>query len=340
MRPQTQRAETFRGADSETVTCPSCHAEMVHGMRFCRACGFRLGEGLAEYVETVRLDGMPPMSPPQPARTTFGAGFAPQTTNLAPSVTQNNLMSRRRRRRGARACGGSGAGWMTWVIIIMLIAGASGAARFIKRSAAEHGINISVPPPAPRSFIGVDHFDNVRGEGVMLDAVLPGTPAEFAGLRDGDLIQRFDGKTINSREDMRDQLRRTPIGKTVEVAYTRDGTARTTMLKTIAPDDYDQQAFLPAGGTGYLGVSSLERVRVPNENYYGVRLGSVKTNQPADIAGLQSNDIVVSFNGDPVRTTTGLGSYVDHAAPGSVVSVGVMRDGQRVEVPVKMGRDN
>jgi hypothetical protein len=336
MRPEMQRAETFGGAGPETVTCPSCRAEMVQGMRFCRACGFRLGEGLAEYVETVRLDGMPPMPPPQSARTTFGAGFAPQTTNLSPSLTRNNLTSRRRR---ARRCGGAGAGWLTWVIIAMIIVGASGAASVIKRGARAGGIRVSVPL-MQRSFLGVEDFDYVRGEGVMLDAVLPGSPAHFAGLRDGDLIQRFDGKTLNSEEDMRDTLRRTPVGKTVEVAYTRDGTERTTMLKTIAPGDYDQRAFLPTGGTGYWGVSSLERVRVPDENYYGVRLGSVRTNQPADIAGLQSGDIVVSFNGDPVRTTDGLSSYIDHAAPGSVVSVGIMRAGQRIEVPVKMGRDD
>lgn len=337
MRSETQRVETFGGASSETITCPSCRAEMVRDMRFCRACGFRLGEGLAEYVETVRLDGMPLMSPAQTPRTTFGAGFAPQTTNLSPSVTQNNLSSRRR--RGAWSCGGTSARWMTWVIIAMIIMGASGAARFIKRGVRASGIHITIPL-AQRSFLGVEDFDYVRGEGLMLDAVLPGTPAEFAGLRDGDLIQRFDGKTINSEEDMRDQLRRTPVGKTVEVAYTRDGEARTTMLKTISSGDYDQQAFLPTVGTGYWGVSSLERVRVPNENFYGVRLGSVSTNQPADIAGLQRGDIVVSFNGNPVRTTTGIASYIDHAAPGSVVSVGIIRAGQRVEVPVKMGRDD
>jgi membrane-associated protease RseP (regulator of RpoE activity) len=334
MREETQRAETS-GASPETVTCPGCRAEMAREMRFCRACGFRLGEGLAEYVETVRLDGMPTMTPPRPARTTFGAGFAPQTTDLAPSPTRAGLTGRRR----ARRCGGAGAGWLTWIIIVMLIAGASGAASRIRRSVRAGGIRVSVPLMS-RSFIGVEDFDYVRGEGLMLEAVLPGTPAENAGLRDGDLILRFDGKTINSEEDMRDTLRRTPVGKTVEVAYSRDGTPRTTMLKTTSSGDYDPRAFLPAGGTGYWGVSSLERVSVPGDGSYGVRLGGVRTNQPADIAGLRRGDIVVSFNGDPVRTKAGLESYIDRAAPGSVVSVGVVRDGQRVEVPVRMGRDD
>jgi hypothetical protein len=319
-----------------TANCPSCHAGLLPGMRFCRTCGFRLGEGIDEYVETVRLDGMPMMSAGVRGAQTFGINSAAQTTSLPANATRANL----RGRRGSY-CGGSSLSWFKWVLIAFIISGASGGAAIIKnvRRSVARAPYITIPL-ASRSFLGVDDFDYVRGEGLMLDAVLPGSPAHFAGLRDGDLIQRFDGKTINSEEDMRDTLRRTPVGKTVEVAFTRDGTARTTMLKTISPSDYDQQAFLPPDGTGYWGVSSLERVRVPADNSYGVRLGSVSTNQPADIAGLQRGDIVVSFNGDPVRTTTGLASYIDHAAPGSVVSVGVIRDGERVEVPVKMGKDD
>jgi membrane-associated protease RseP (regulator of RpoE activity) len=338
MSPEIQRADTFAGANAhtETTICPSCHTGLLPGMRFCRTCGFRLGEGLAEYTETVRLNGMPMMSP-TPGGQTFGMPGARATTTLSANATPAYVGRRRRKR-----CGG-GMGWMSWVLIAFVVSGASGSAAFVsglRRAASRAHITVPSIPLAQRSFLGVDDFDYVRGEGVMLDAVLPGTPAENAGLRDGDLIQRFDGKTINSEEDMRDTLRRTPVGKTVEVAYTRDGTARTTMLKTISPDDYDTQAFLPPGGTGYWGVSGLERVRVEGgDASYGVRLGSVSKNQPAEIAGLERGDIIVSFNGNPVRTTTGLASYIDHAAPGSVVSVGVMRDGRRVEVPVKMGRD-
>jgi membrane-associated protease RseP (regulator of RpoE activity) len=336
MRPETKYADRFASTDTHaTDNCPSCRAGLLPGMRFCRTCGFRLDEGVAEYTETVRLDGMPMMSNTAHGAQTFGINV-PATTALSARDTRASL-----RRRRASYCGGaSGFGWFKWVLIAFIISGASGGAAIIKNvrhSAALARISI---PLASRSFIGVDDFDYVRGEGVMLDAVLPGTPAQQAGLRDGDLIQRFDGKTINSEEEMRDTLRRTPVGKTVEVAFTRDGAARTTMLKTVSPNDYDQQAFLPSNGTGYWGVSNLERVRVAADNSYGVRLGSVSTNRPADIAGLERGDIVVSFNGDPVRTTTGLASYINHAAPGSIVSVGVLRGGERIEVPVKMGKDD
>src|SRR5262250_2359361 len=38
-----------------TTNCANCHSPMPAGLRFCRNCGFRLGEGLAEYNETVRF---------------------------------------------------------------------------------------------------------------------------------------------------------------------------------------------------------------------------------------------------------------------------------------------
>lgn len=336
MNTETQRADTYAGSREQTVSCPSCGAEMVQGMRFCRNCGFRLGEGLAEYVETVRLGAAPTMTPPVHAAATMSTrGGA--TNALAAAATRAVARPR------GRSCGRGGMRWVGWVVLAMVISAASGGVSALRRGrgfSLPPGIRINIPV-AQRSFIGVDDFDYVRGEGVMLEAVLPGTPAHFAGLRDGDLIQRFDGKTISSEEDMRDTLCRTPVGKTVEVAFTRDGATRTTMLKTVSPGDYDKQAFLPTdGSTGYWGVSSLERVAVPGGNAYGVRLGSVSANRPADIAGLRRGDIVVSFNGDPVRTKAGLSSYIDHATPGSTVSVGVVRDGQRTEVPVKMGRDD
>ncbi|MDT7541095.1 MAG: serine protease Do [Acidobacteriota bacterium] len=337
MRPETEYANHSESMNTHaTDNCPSCLAGLLPGMRFCRACGFRLGEGIAEYTETVRLDGMPLMSAAKPGAQTFGIN-APATTMLSARATRTSLRGRR-----VSHCGGaSSLSWFKWVLIAFIIASASGGGaaimKNVRRSVALTHITI---PLASRSFIGVDDFDYVRGEGLLLDAVLPGTPAERAGLRDGDLIQRFDGKTINSEEDMRDTLRRTTIGKTVEVVYARDGEVRTTRLTTVASADYDQQAFMPPDGTGYWGIDNLDRVPVEGTNLYGVQLGGVVTNRPADIAGLKRGDIVTEFDGNPVRTVDGLASYIHHAAPGSIVRVAVIRDGGRVELPVKMGKND
>src|ERR671932_1830982 len=50
-------------------TCANCGALMPSEMRFCRACGFRLGEGIEEYTETVRFNSAPRTAPAGKSRT-------------------------------------------------------------------------------------------------------------------------------------------------------------------------------------------------------------------------------------------------------------------------------
>ncbi|MFN2597621.1 MAG: PDZ domain-containing protein, partial [Pyrinomonadaceae bacterium] len=119
------------------------------------------------------------------------------------------------------------------------------------------------------------------------------------------------------------------------------GELMTTTLTTVASGDYDEKSFSPPGGAkGYWGVDDLERAPVAGTNLSGVQLGNVSANRPADLAGLRAGDIVTEFDGKPVRTPDGLATYIHHATPASTIKIAVFRDGQRVELPVKMGRNN
>ena len=330
MKTETPQPETYaRQAETETVTCPNCGTELARGMRFCRLCGYRLGEGLAEYVETVRLNNLGGFGA-MPGGPLARAGDATTELSAAPYATAGAFERRgarhRRRLRGLR-----------WLVlpVALVVAGGGGIAVL-----SNLGDDASVSAPAaPRSFFGGDEFERIEDVGLMVEAVLPGGPAAAAGLRDGDVIVKFDGRGVESEGDLRDVLRETPVGKTVEVEYVRDGEPGRTMLTTIARDAYNARAFVPAGGTGYWGVSSLRRVPVEGTKLHGVKLGNVSENRPADIAGLKEGDIVIEFDGQPVRTRNGLESYIDHAAPRTTVNVTVIRDGQRLDIPVRMGKD-
>jgi serine protease Do len=81
-------------------------------------------------------------------------------------------------------------------------------------------------------------------------------------------------------------------------------------------------------------------VAVEGTKLHGVRIGDVYDNRPADLAGLKEGDIVVEFDGKPVRTAEGFGGYIALAKPASTVTLVVYREGQRIELPVKMGRRN
>ena len=94
-----------------------------------------------------------------------------------------------------------------------------------------------LPPPAssrtarssgvPVFFgIGADHRST--WDALRLAQVVSGSAAERAGLRDGDVIVRFDDAPVSSLEDLRTVLRTKRAGDTVEVVYLRDGRETTT----------------------------------------------------------------------------------------------------------------
>ena len=64
MQPQDNLNNPSGGTgDTGGIVCSECGAPMPQGMRFCRACGHRLGEGSAEYTETVRFPHAPATGP-------------------------------------------------------------------------------------------------------------------------------------------------------------------------------------------------------------------------------------------------------------------------------------
>ena len=333
IKPQTSADASARPYSLETVSCPNCQAALVRGMRFCRTCGYRLGEGLAEYTETRRFDGaMPPV--PVSAPYTVPQMAAQPTTTLAPNC--------RRSRRGRRM------NWLMWPLLAIIISSASGGAvlrnrplgRLRESISRMLGLNNSPAPFMARSFFGTKGFTTVD-QGAMIDAVVPNSPAEHVGLIGGDIVTRFDGHDVTGSGDMTRLLRTTPIGKAVEVVYLRDGEVKVVTLSTASSATFNADTDILMGLTGeqgFLGVDNYERVPVPGTNLYGVRLGQVLSNRPADIGGLRKGDIIIEFNGTPIRTTDEFEARIHRAQPGDLIKAVVMRDGTQQEINVKMGR--
>jgi hypothetical protein len=69
------------------------------------------------------------------------------------------------------------------------------------------------------------------GEGVLLDGVTEGTPAEKAGLKAGDRIIEVAGKPVKDLEAYVDVLQSTKIESTLELTILRDGKKQTVKVK-------------------------------------------------------------------------------------------------------------
>lgn len=78
-------------------------------------------------------------------------------------------------------------------------------------------------PKGNRPYLGVIPDYTHEGGGVLLQGTNPGSPAEAAGLREGDLVVSFDGKEIPDLQVYSRLFFATRPGQKVVVTITRDG---------------------------------------------------------------------------------------------------------------------
>lgn len=336
----------MRAEHTDTVNCPSCGAALIAGLRFCRMCGYRLGEGIEEYVPTQRLDPAsaptaaptPPATDPFQPRHTWGAAPMQPIQPFGATSALGQAQAEGATSRLAKMCRPVRGVWL-WVTIIIVVLVAAGMIPLIAGS--RPGRRGAAPPPATSLLREADAYDTADGGGARIRGLAaPGTSLEAAGLVGGDVITHLDGKPVRDAEALRRMLAAATVGKAMEVIFLHDGETRKTTLVPIGREAFRGLEEIEArpGGRGIIGVDPGERVRLPNSNVFGVELDDVNRNGPADLAGLKEGDIVFEFNGKPVRTPGDLRLRIYEAVPGSIVPVSVMRAGQRLDFELKVGR--
>ncbi len=94
---------------------------------------------------------------------------------------------------------------------------------------------------------------------------------------------------------------------------------------------------------GWLGVELQEVSDLPDPAALGLKeprgavIVRVLPNSPAEKSGLQSQDVIVEFNGVPVRSIAHLQSLVGRTPPGTTVPVKIVRGGKEMVVNVTVG---
>jgi putative serine protease PepD len=99
----------------------------------------------------------------------------------------------------------------------------------------------------------LDYIKFPVNKGVVIAEVVPGSPADKAGLKGGDrviyvdgtqiivggdIITKIDGKSVESMEDLRSEIQKRKVGDTVEITYIRNGKEYTVKIKLEAmPED-------------------------------------------------------------------------------------------------------
>jgi serine protease Do/serine protease DegQ len=146
-------------------------------------------------------------------------------------------------------------------------------------------------------------FGLQHGEGALVAQVYPGSPADRAGLRAGDIILELNDRPIKNANGLRNALGLLGIGERIKLELLRDGGSLT--LHAVLADP--QQKTQAQGGEldTYLGGALLGPIEADHPlagEIEGVEVLAIQRGSPAWSAGLRPGDVIVSVNQRPVTT--------------------------------------
>jgi aminopeptidase YwaD len=84
--------------------------------------------------------------------------------------------------------------------------------------------------PAGGAFLGIAADVRAGWDGVRLGSIVPGSAAERAGLRAGDVLVRLADTPLRAFSDLREQLDRSRPGETLPLVYLREGLDHATSV--------------------------------------------------------------------------------------------------------------
>lgn len=241
----------------------------------------------------------------------------------------------------------------------------------------------AMAPGEPRAYLGVyygnwnescDKEAKKKGppvkEGACVTAVEDDTPAEKAGLKDGDVIIAMDGRTIKNGEDLAEAIGDHKPGEDVKITFYR-GKEKKTVNATLATkveeapamdwgwnwsensdahnramEEHDRamqehdrameelaNAFRAEQDGAFLGVDGED---LPDDG--GVRVTNVVDSSAAQRMGLMEGDVITKINGEDIGDFEDLADLMDDSEAESDAQVFVKRDDKEITFSGKLGR--
>ncbi len=146
--------------------------------------------------------------------------------------------------------------------------------------------------------------------GVVVTQIYPGSVAEVAGLRDGDIILDVDGQAVNDESGVTYRVGTHRLNETVQLKVKRAGADRTIVARTAAPpssppDERTITGRNPLAGATIANLSPAQADAHGIDPFKsGVFVSTLAPNSiAAGVAQLRPGDMILAINGQPVRTT-------------------------------------
>jgi serine protease Do len=180
--------------------------------------------------------------------------------------------------------------------------------------------------------------------GALIGQVEENSPAQKAGLKNGDIILEVNGKEINDANHLRNVISSMQPDSNASLKVWRDGAQHTMSVKLGEMNPEEARSRGGSGRNGGDADDALEGVSVENltpqvarglkipAGTMGVIVNEVSPSSDAAAAGLRQGDVILEVNRRPVKNVAEFEASVKNSKDGTLLLVN--RDGRTIYIGV------
>ena len=225
----------------------------------------------------------------------------------------------------------------------MIIAGGNGIGFAIPIDLAKDIVaQLKTSGEVTRGWLGVT-IQDLKGElaeyygvkdksGVLVASVVPGDPADQAGIQPKDIITEVDGNKVTTSRDLTNLAAKLGVGDTSKVTVWRDGHQKTLEVKVgkrpltmAAASDHPQKEKEGEYGFEVTELTPEIAQRYKIEETTGVIVVGVEPNSKAQEAGIQQGDLIIEVNRENVASVKDFKKLIDQHKKGDGLDLLVKR---------------
>jgi serine protease Do len=195
------------------------------------------------------------------------------------------------------------------------------------------GVSIQPLTGALAESLGLD-----RPRGALIGSVEPGGPAEKAGIKEGDIIVRVDGRAIERDAEVPSLISSIAPGKETQIEVWRDrGTRKLNVRVAEMKEEGAVVAMTDGGPAAKPSAMGLTLRSLQPEELRAAKLDRgllvEDVTGPAEAADVRAGDIILGVNGTPVRTVEDLQAATKRS--GKTVALLIRRGDGQIFIPVR-----
>jgi serine protease Do len=205
----------------------------------------------------------------------------------------------------------------------------------------------------PKAYLGVMVAPaKDTDKGILVREVMPGSPAEKAGVKSGDIILKVGDQDVKDADNFLLQIAAKKVGEKVTIQVQRNGKEETltpTLIEYPQPtaqdprqptaqdprqpttqDPRQQRGVMLGVRAEPLNADLKTRLNVTTDT--GAVIMEVVPNSAADKAGLKRDDVIITIDGKPIKNTEELHKAVESTGVGKEVTIEFFRGNDKKTV--------